>query len=92
MELSRESHDRSTGSFIESIPSGIVYWEAAVQSGDYRDINLTIRGGSIHAGAVFGGTEAPLGTIRIENVTPITRGHAFSFEDSGDTGHRGGNP
>jgi hypothetical protein len=60
-------------------PSTVVYWEAAVQSGDYRDIDLTIRGGSIHAGGVFGGTEAPLGTIRIENVRAVTRGHAFSF-------------
>jgi hypothetical protein len=60
-------------------PSGILYWEAAVQSGDYRDIDLTIRGGSIHAGGVFGGTEAPLGTIRIENVRAVTRGHAFAF-------------
>jgi len=60
-------------------PSGIVYWEAAIQSGDYRDIDLTIRGGSIHGGGVFGGTEAPLGTIRIENVRAVTRGHAFSF-------------
>jgi hypothetical protein len=60
-------------------PSAVLYWEAAVQSGDYRDIDLTIRGGSIHAGGVFGGTEAPLGTIRIENVRAVTRGHAFSF-------------
>jgi hypothetical protein len=60
-------------------PSGILYWEAAIQSGDYRDINLTIRGGSIHAGGVFGGTEAPLGTVRIENVQAVTRGEAFSF-------------
>jgi G8 domain len=60
-------------------PDGILYWEAAIQSGDYRDINLTIRGGDIHAGAVFGGTEAPLGTIRIENVRAVTRNHAFFF-------------
>jgi G8 domain len=60
-------------------PSTVLYWEAAVQSGDYRDIDLTIRGGSIHAGGVFGGTVAPLGTIRIENVRAVTRGHAFSF-------------
>jgi hypothetical protein len=60
-------------------PSGILYWEAAIKSGDYRDIDLTIRGGSIHGGGVFGGTEAPLGTLRIENVRAVTRGHAFSF-------------
>jgi hypothetical protein len=60
-------------------PAATVYWEAAIQSGDYRDIDLTIRGGSIHAGSVFGGTEAPLGTYRIENVRAVTRNHAFSF-------------
>jgi hypothetical protein len=60
-------------------PSTILYWEAAIQSGDYRDINLTVRGGDIHAGAVFGGTTAPLGTIRIENVRAVTYDDAFSF-------------
>jgi hypothetical protein len=57
----------------------VFYWEAAVQSGDYQDVDLTIRGGDIHAGAVFGGTEAPVGTIRIENVRAVTREHAFVF-------------
>ena len=42
-------------------PTGILYWEAAVQSGDYRDINLTIRNADVHGGGVFGGTVAPLG-------------------------------
>jgi hypothetical protein len=73
-------------------PSGILYWEAAVQSGDYRDINLTIRGGSIHAGAVFGGTEAPIGTVRIENVRAVTRDHAFSFRTPETPGTGAGIP
>lgn len=60
-------------------PTGILYWESAIQSGDYRDINLTIRNADIHGGGVFGGTVAPLANIRIENVRAITRGHAFSF-------------
>ena len=73
-------------------PSGIVYWEAAVQSGDYRNINLTIRGGSIHAGAVFGGTEAPIGTFRFENVRAVTRDHAFSFRTPETPGTGAGIP
>jgi hypothetical protein len=73
-------------------PSGILYWEASIQSGDYRDINLTIRGGSIHAGGVFGGTEAVIGTIRIENVRAITRDHAFSFKTPKTPGTQAGIP
>ncbi len=72
--------------------SGIVYWEAAIQSGDYRDIDLTIRGGDIQAGGVFGGTEAPLGTIRIENVRAVTRHHAFYFPTPETPGTRAGIP
>jgi hypothetical protein len=60
-------------------PAATFYWTAAIQSGDYQNTNLTIRGGNIQAGSVFGGTEAPLGTIRIENVRAVTREHAFSF-------------
>jgi G8 domain len=73
-------------------PSGILYWEPAIQSGDYRDIDLTIRGGDIHAGAVFGGTVAPLGTLRIENVRATTRDHAFQFTTPHTPGTRAGVP
>lgn len=73
-------------------PSGIVYWEAAIQSGDYRAIDLTIRGGDIQAGAVFGGTVAPLGTLRIENVRAVTRDHAFQFSTPKTPGTRAGVP
>ena len=73
-------------------PTGILYWEAAVQSGDYRDINLTIRNADVHGGGVFGGTVAPLGNIRIENVRAVTRGHAFSFETPQTPGTGAGIP
>jgi hypothetical protein len=52
----------------------------AVNSGDYRNIDLTVRGGSIHAGGVIGGVIDPLGTFRFENVEATTINHAFSFE------------
>jgi hypothetical protein len=61
-------------------PAATLYWPAAFQCGDYRNVSITIRGGSIHAGGVFGGCTDPLGVYRIENVNAVTRGHAFSFE------------
>jgi hypothetical protein len=64
----------------------------AISSGDYRDIDLTIRGGSIHAGDVFSGTEAPLGTVRIENVRAVTKNHAFSFRTPETPGTQAGIP
>lgn len=64
----------------------------AVLSGDYRHIDLTIRGGDIHAGSVFGSVEAPLGTIRIENVHATTRYHAFVFLTPATPGTRAGIP
>lgn len=61
-------------------PAVSVFWPAAFQCGDYRNIDITIRGGSIHAGSVFGGCTDPLGTYRLENVDAVTRNHAFAFE------------
>jgi hypothetical protein len=61
-------------------PDATLYWPAAVQCGDYRNIDITIRGGSIHAGSVFGGCTDPLGIFRMEGVDAVTWGHAFSFE------------
>jgi hypothetical protein len=61
-------------------PAATLYWPAAFQCGDYRNVNITIRGGSIHAGSVFGGCIDPLGLFRLEGVDAVTRGHAFSFE------------
>lgn len=56
------------------------YWPTAFQCADYRNIDLTIRGGSIHAGSIFGGCTDPLGTFRFENIDATTRNHAFGFE------------
>jgi hypothetical protein len=47
--------------------------------GDYRHVNITVRGGSIHAGGVFGNCYDPLGAYTL-NVDAITRNHAFVFE------------
>ena len=69
-----------------------VYWNPAISSGDYRDVNLTIRGGSIHAGGVLGGTLDPLGTYTIENVDAVTREHAFGFETPATPGTGAGRP
>jgi hypothetical protein len=57
-----------------------LYWPAAFQCGDYRNVDVTIRNGSVHAGAIFGGCTDPLGTYLIENVDATTRDHAFWFE------------
>jgi hypothetical protein len=73
-------------------PAGVLYWPPAVSSGDYRDIDLTIRGGSIHAGSVFGGVVAPLRTIRIENIDAITREYAFNFDTPYTPGTGAGQP
>jgi hypothetical protein len=61
-------------------PAATLYWPAAFQCGDYRNLAITIRGGSIHAGSVFGGCLDPLGLFRMENVDAVTRDAAFSFE------------
>ena len=61
-------------------PAATLYWPTAFQCGDYRNVAITIRGGSIHAGSVFGGCTDPLGLYRIENVDAVTRDAAFSFE------------
>jgi hypothetical protein len=61
-------------------PSGVVYWPPAVSSGDYRVVDLSIRGGNIQAGSVFSGVTDPLGTFRMENIDAVTRGDAFVFQ------------
>ena len=61
-------------------PAATLYWPSAFQCGDYRNVDVTIRNGSIHAGGIFGGCTDPLGVFRISNVDAVTRGHAFSFE------------
>jgi hypothetical protein len=56
------------------------YWPSAFQCGDYRNIDITIVGGSIHAGGIFGGCTDPLGVFRMEGVDAVTWDAAFSFE------------
>ena len=57
-----------------------LYWPAAFQCGDYRNIDITIRRSSIHAGSIFGGCIDPLGVYRFEQNDATTWWHAFSFE------------
>jgi hypothetical protein len=57
-----------------------LYWPAAFQCGDYRNVDITIRGGSVHAGSVFAGCTDPLGVYRIEEVDAVTWHAAFAFE------------
>jgi G8 domain len=61
-------------------PAATQYWPSAFQCGDYRNVDVTIRNGSIHAGGIFGGCTDPLGLYRVEGVEAVARGHAFSFE------------
>jgi hypothetical protein len=61
-------------------PEATVYWPSAYQCGDYRNVEITIRNGSIHAGSVFGGCIDPIGVYRMEGVDAVTWWHAFSFE------------
>lgn len=57
-----------------------LYWPAAFQCGDYRNIEITVRRSSIHAGSVFGGCIDPLGVFRFIDNDVTTWWHAFSFE------------
>jgi hypothetical protein len=73
-------------------PAATVYWPMAVSSGDYRDVNLTIRGGSIHAGSIIAGVEDPLGTYNLENIDAVTYGDAFGFKTPATPGTGAGRP
>jgi hypothetical protein len=73
-------------------PAATFYWPSAFQCGDYRNIDITIRGGSVHAGSVFGGCTDPLGTYRMEGVDAVTKGAAFSFETPATPGTGAGRP
>ena len=75
------AHRMTLDGLIYRVDAGAtLYWPAAFQCGDYRNVEVTIRGGSIHAGSVFAGCVDPLGTFRMENVDAVTRNHAFDFE------------
>jgi hypothetical protein len=65
---------------------------AAIASGDYRVANLTVRGGSIHAGGVFGHATDPLGVYTFEGIEAVTRGSAFSFRTPATPGTGAGRP
>ena len=65
---------------LAQIPRSALYMPGAFICGDYRNIDITIRGGSIHGGGVFGNCVDPLGTFRFENIDAVTYGHAFNFE------------
>jgi hypothetical protein len=68
------------------------YWRAAIVSGDYRDVDLTIRGGSIHAGIVAGEILDPLGVLRIENVDAVVHEGAFVLQTPATPGTGAGRP
>jgi hypothetical protein len=68
------------------------YWPVAFSCGDYRNIDIIIRGGSVHAGNVFARCIDPVGTYVIENVQAVTRHAAFVFETPATPGTRAGRP
>lgn len=68
------------------------FWPAAVQCGDYRHIAISIVGANVHAGSVFGNCTDPLGMYRIENVTAVTRHHAFQFATPATPGTQASRP
>ena len=67
-------------------------WPAAIQCGDYRNVAITIRGGNIHAGSVFGNCYDALGTFTMENINAVTRNHAFDFETPATPGTQADRP
>jgi hypothetical protein len=75
------SHRMTVDGLVYRIdPAATLYWPSAFQCGDYRNVDLTMRNGSVHAGGIFGGCIDPLGTFRIEGVDAVARDAAFSFE------------
>lgn len=72
--------------------AGIVWWPTAITSGDYRHADLTVRGGSIHAGSVTRGMIDPLGTVRFESIQAVTRDHAFQFDTPATPGTQADRP
>ena len=73
-------------------PAATQYWPSAFQCGDYRNVDVTIRNGSIHAGGIFGGCTDPLGVFRISNVDADHAGACLFVRDAGNAGHRRGSP
>jgi hypothetical protein len=65
---------------------------SAIMSGDYRNVDLTVRGGDIHAGTVFGETIDLVGTTRLENIRATTYNHALTFQTPATPGTQAGRP
>jgi hypothetical protein len=66
---------------------------SAISAGDYRLVHLTVRGGSIHAGAVFGGNVTdPLGVFTFEGIDAVSYGPAFRFRTPATPGTRATRP
>jgi hypothetical protein len=61
-------------------PVGMAFWEPAVASGDYRNINLTIRNADVQAGGLFGNTEAMIGNYLFENNRVVAHETAVLFK------------
>ena len=78
MELSRQSA-RGRRPRLQDRSAGVLNWPIAVTSGDYRDVNLTIKGGSIHAGSILKGLFDPLGTFIISNVDAVIKDSGLHF-------------
>lgn len=62
-------------------PAATQAWYAvpAFHTGDYRNINITMRGGSIHADHVYAFHTDPVGVFRSENLDAVVRRAAFQF-------------
>ena len=69
-------------------PAATLYWPSAFQCGDYRNVDVTIRGGSIHAGGVFGGCTDPLGRLPHRECRRGHVGPRLLVRNAGDAGHR----
>ena len=69
-------------------PAATLYWPSAFQCGDYRNVDVTIRNGSIHAGGVFGGCTDPLGHLSDRRCRRRDLWARLLVRDSGDARHR----
>lgn len=65
-------------------------YPAAISSGDYRSVDWTIRGGDVHAGAVWSGSIDPVGTMRVEGIRATTWEHAIQLTTPATPGTQAG--
>lgn len=73
-------------------PNARPYCLNAIMGGDYRQVNLKITGGDIHACSVMSSTMDPVDTFIIEDVVATTREHAFKFQTPATPGTGAGRP